>query len=574
MGFDDVFTYIGGAGAYQTCLYLLLGLPSFFGGYQSMSMTFLGPEQDHWCQIERLQNFSHAQQKYIAIPYNEESGEYEQCWYYNLPFDDYTDEELWNWNRTDIENSENVTQKKCNTWVYDQSEYLRTAISEYNLVCDDKYRVQLVYSSYMAATVVAGIVAGPLSDRFGRATVLTIASFFQGFLGIAASFAPGYISFILLRFFMSVSITFASTCCFVLSMEVFGTQYRAIAGGLYWLFWAVGFSILPGISYFIRDFQKLQIALAAPMLSTWCYVIIVLESPRWMVTNNHWKKSEEILEFIADVNGKDVAAIMTDVKNNIHIGVITKEMDHNTEKDTTSTSDLSLLDIIRIPVLRKHFFSINPGWISCTLIYYGMSFNTGSLAGSVYWNTFFSGLVEIPAYLLSLPFMYKLGRKYTQLGSLLFSGVACFVCIPFLGNESLGWLTTTLMMIGKAAITLSFSVIFVYTAELFPTPVRHQAVGINYMFGNLLSLVAPFMGSGLMEIWEPLPLVIFGTLGTISGLLIFLLPETLDRKLPDTVKEVEDLKNAQKQVISVYSIDGKHQEKNTESGENFQNTYL
>lgn len=35
------------------------------------------------------------------------------------------------------------------------------------------------------------------------------------------------------------------------------------------------------------------------------------------------------------------------------------------------------------------------------------------------------------------------------------------------------------------------------------------------------------------------PLVVFGALSIIAGLLLFLLPETLQQKLPDTIKEGE-----------------------------------
>ena len=60
-------------------------------------------------------------------------------------------------------------------------------------------------------------------------------------------------------------------------------------------------------------------------------------------------------------------------------------------------------------------------------------------------------------------------------------------------------LVTSLTMIGKAAITASFSVIYVYTAELFPTPVRHIAVGSSSMMARVGSLVAPFMGEPLVS---------------------------------------------------------------------------
>ena len=44
-----------------------------------------------------------------------------------------------------------------------------------------------------------------------------------------------------------------------------------------------------------------------------------------------------------------------------------------------------------------------------------------------------------------------------------------------------------------------------------------------------------------MQVWLPLPSVIFGVMGVLSGLLTFLLPETLNRKLPDTIAEAEEI---------------------------------
>ena len=42
-----------------------------------------------------------------------------------------------------------------------------------------------------------------------------------------------------------------------------------------------------------------------------------------------------------------------------------------------------------------------------TLVYYGLSFSAGQLAGNRYVNNFLSGIVEIPAYIISF---FILGR--------------------------------------------------------------------------------------------------------------------------------------------------------------------
>ena len=53
MEFDDVFAYIGEFKAYQIILYMLLGITSFYPGYQSIAMTFVAGTPEHWCKVGR-----------------------------------------------------------------------------------------------------------------------------------------------------------------------------------------------------------------------------------------------------------------------------------------------------------------------------------------------------------------------------------------------------------------------------------------------------------------------------------------------------------------------------------------
>ena len=69
-----------------------------------------------------------------------------------------------------------------------------------------------------------------------------------------------------------------------------------------------------------------------------------------------------------------------------------------------------------------------------SLVYNGHSYNTASLSGNVFLNTFISGAVEIPANIICwLAMDWKLtGRRLTNSLALIFAGIFSFANIPLL----------------------------------------------------------------------------------------------------------------------------------------------
>ena len=70
-----------------------------------------------------------------------------------------------------------------------------------------------------------------------------------------------------------------------------------------------------------------------------------------------------------------------------------------------------------------------------SLVYYGLSLNTGDLVGSVFLNTFISGFVEVPANVICIFTMAYIGRKPTLAWAYIVAGATAFLCIPFLEDE-------------------------------------------------------------------------------------------------------------------------------------------
>jgi hypothetical protein len=55
----------------------------------------------------------------------------------------------------------------------------------------------------------------------------------------------------------------------------------------------------------------------------------------------------------------------------------------------------------------------------------------------------------------------------------------------------LGLVQLLLFLLGKFGITISFAVVFVFTAELFPTELRHSTLACCSMLGRIGSVIAP-----------------------------------------------------------------------------------
>lgn len=75
------------------------------------------------------------------------------------------------------------------------------------------------------------------------------------------------------------------------------------------------------------------------------------------------------------------------------------------------------------------------------------------------------------------------------------NNVIAHVCELFIlaSYPDLTWLIITLTMTGKFFVSVGFSAIYMYTPEMYPTPIRAIGIGVGSMFARVGSLLAPFV---------------------------------------------------------------------------------
>ncbi|KAK8395791.1 hypothetical protein O3P69_005713 [Scylla paramamosain] len=90
---------------------------------------------------------------------------------------------------------------------------------------------------------------------------------------------------------------------------------------------------------------------------------------------------------------------------------------------------------------------------------------------------------------------------------------------------------------GKMTITASLQLVWVFTGELFSTKHRTRIVGEASMVGRVGTLMVPYINDLLGRVYPWAPGAMLSVPVIIAAGLVFLLPETANRKLTQNENE-------------------------------------
>merc|ERR1711981_69164 len=432
-------------------------------------------------------------------------------------------------------------------WQFDQEENISSIVTDWTLVCDRLPYLSTVQGSYMAGGFVGCILFGWASDKFGRRPTMLVAIAIQIVSTIITAFSVNYIMFVFFRFLVAFSVAGVFECGFVLVTEICGLKFRMPFGILTQFPFGIGAALMPMIAYFVREWSNLQLCISVPCVLLCSYYWFVPESPRWLVGMGRFDEALKILKAGAKVNKKtlppdnEILDMMEKIKQQDEEEVQQADAPR-TAKEKAAEAFKELVNLVATPEMRKRTLNVFFSWLAVAMVYYGLSFNTKNLGGNRYLSSFVSGFVEVPAVVVIIPALATIGRVKCYCGTFISGGVCCgLVAILSFALEkgSHVWAPVTIAMIGKFLISMTFAIAYLYTAELFPTSVRNVAVGAASTFARVGSMSAPYIVDLLGAIHAGIPAIIFGIVATMAGLLSLMLPETLNRKMPESVAEVE-----------------------------------
>ncbi|XP_036908870.1 solute carrier family 22 member 8 isoform X2 [Sturnira hondurensis] len=435
MTFSKIVDDVNSRGPFQILIVVLLGLPVLGLSNHNLLQVFTASTPAHHCRPP-----PNASAGLWVLPMGL-NGKPESCLRFVHP------------PNASLPNATRGATEPCQDgWVYDISAR-NSIVTEWDLVCDSNKLKEMAQSVFMAGMVIGGILLGSLSDRFGRKPILSCS-----YLLLAASGS---------------------------GVEWVSTRMRAIVSVGIGYFYTVGQFVLPGLAYAIPQWRWLQLTVSAPFFAFFLLSWWIPESIRWMVLSGKSVKALKILQWVAAFNGKKEEAEKISLE----------ELKHSLHKEASlAKAKYSIADLFRTPILRRVTLCLALAWFATGFAYYNLAMAVEEFGVNLYILQLIFGGVDIPAKFLAILSMSYLGRHNTLVAVLLLAGVTILALI-FVSSD-LQTLRTVLAVFGKGCLSSSFSCLFLYTSELYPTVIRQRGMGISNLLTRIGSMMAPLVPTG------------------------------------------------------------------------------
>ncbi|XP_063058341.1 organic cation/carnitine transporter 2 [Engraulis encrasicolus] len=522
--YDDDTAFLGQRGRFFILTFLLLNGLCVSTGWSGLYFVFVGATPPHHCSVPDDVNLTEAW-KVAIIPIEVVDGQEERSMCHRYRLDvvrNYSDQGL---EPGYVLNVTSIEQESCvDGWTYSKDIFQSTIVTEWDMVCDNQWKTPMASSMLFIGFMIGSLISGTISDRFGRKKVVFGAMALQVISILAQSFSPSWLVFCLIYLVVGGSQVSLFITTFVLGTELLSKSLRVFYTTLgVFLHYCIGYMMLPGFAYAMRDWRPLLQIISGIMVIYIPFWWFIPESPRWLLSRGRVEEAEEIVRFIAR-------------KNNVPApNVIFKE--EKVEQDPTAdVKTYTLWDLLSNGKVRSISFMCLMLWLATNMGYYGLSLNTSNLSGDPYLNCFLSALAEVPGYIVSTVLLKKCPRRPLLMTYLVMGG-GFLLLIPLI-PENLRWLAIALEMIGKFGFTMAFTVVYAYTAEMYPTVLRNVGMGLCSSAARVGSITAPYIIN--LGIINPfLPYILIGSLTLGSSLVNIFLPETFGRELPETVEQMQ-----------------------------------
>jgi len=374
--------------------------------------------------------------------------------------------------------------------------------------------IGLVVAAASIGCIPGALFAGGLADKFGRKNLMIVTSILYVIAALGSGIAGSFVQLVVYRFIGGVAIGMASTLAPIYISEVAPPKFRGRLGMLQQLAIVTGILLSFISNYviakapfgFLNDGNIWRYMLAAAVVPSVIFFILLLlvpESPRWLIAKNKIKEAQRVFDHI-----------YSKTESTEQVDLVTKDI---ASEDSPALSEVFTQRYRKVVIIGLVFASIAQlTGINIVFYYAPLIFEKVHVGGSVLFQTMLTGVVNLIFTILAFPLIDRLGRKKLLLIGSVIMGLCMFVLAALFHFNLLQnyfVLATIFVYIGGFACTWGV-VLWVYVAEIFPNRVRGTATSIavfgNWVANSIVSLTFPVMLSQLGPVYT------FGVYGIIN----------------------------------------------------------
>ncbi|CAF1090665.1 unnamed protein product [Adineta steineri] len=432
----------------------------------------------------------------------------------------------------------------CNNYIFDQKYYDYTLVEEWSMVCDRTVFRSAVQNIFFFGYMVGSIFFGIMADKYGRRPIMSICIILMACTGFICAFFPqkdkfgfwpSYLVYTISRFILACSTRGIAVTGFVLATELVGPKNKFLTAIIVQYFFAFGQLFLVTFAYFIREWRRLTFTLSLFTIPFTFFYFVLPESARWMISKGHYKQAELLLRKIAKTNDRtfDEEAFQQ---------LIDEQQLNSKEK----SQQIGILGLFQSKIMCIISINLFFQWFVQNLVFYGISQSTGNWGFDPYLSFAISAFVEILSYIVLHLVLNRIGRKRPYFIAVLCFSIIALLTIPvqnyiLKNNPEQKILIFIMNVLLKFFAAGSYAIIYIYANELFPTGIRNTGMGICSMVARIGAIVGTTSNDMLTRVWINLPVVLFGILSLIAAFLVLMLPETLNKTLPQTIEDTEQM---------------------------------
>ncbi|EEC08635.1 sugar transporter, putative, partial [Ixodes scapularis] len=397
--------------------------------------------------------------------------------------------------------------------------------TEWDLICSQAYEVRVVQSVFMSGVMSGAFVFGYISDRFGRRRTLLFSSIAMSAFSFFGGFAPSLALHAACRFLAGMTTASMALVSFVMMTELVGPSRRALMGTLFPLVFAFGIAMHALLAYLIPNWRYYTMATSLLAVLFLPLVLLLPESPRWLLLHGQQAQAKAVLVHIAVKNGT--------------AGCLPRSWELQEQKLHHSRGSnpkvLFLNRTLRNQTLVQLFI-----WLVNGITYYALTMAASSLGGDLYLSTALSGLIEVPGYLLSAWLLSTAGRRLSLCGTMVLGSAAC-ITLQFASHcewplSSLVLVTVSFLIVPRGS---KLTLVSKTCPEFYPLLKQNVGMGLASVAARIGGIISPFV-SLLDDVTPGFQFSVLGLMMLASGLLGLLLPETMGKPLPETIYDVEE----------------------------------